>query len=1021
MTDDGRLGAFVGREQPLAAFASAVDAAQHSLPSALLIAGEAGIGKSSFVNEATRRTGVELFVARCPPHGGDAIPLAALVDLVRQVRRRIPSDRIDTLTPLLTWLSPTVDRPVALDAGRLFSSVLDLADALAADAGAVLAFEDLHWADTETWSLFEFLVRNAGDEKLLIVGTFRPDDLNRDLAKRRRLVELSRLPQVQRVALSGLGRDEVAEHVAVLTGRTPPAPLIDAVMARGEGNPFFTEQLVAAHLADEDIPDLLSDLIAADLAEIDDDTRAVLAAIAVRSRGISHDLLSRLTDVAGPSLERAIRSALDQRLLVVDQRSEEYVFRHALIGEVVYHDLLPPERARLHHRLAEILGEQSESALARADRAGELAFHLDRAGDRPGAFTASLAAADAAMSVAPAAAFAHLQLALELWDDVGPVAVGEDRAQRMWQAAELASSVASNRHAAELARGAFAVGTPPHGEAWGHERLGRYLWSSGQLPESRIEYERAAQLLHPDAPFAAMVFAGLAQDDLMAARFDTAERRALDAITAAGSATDDPLTWATAMRVLGVVASGQGDAEVAMARCREAVASAPNAQARALTTLYLCVVLLDAGENDVAINTALDAVAEGHVTGVDASFGAYIDALAADGLTRVGRWNDAEHLLARHTDETALPIGRLRVARTRALLAARRGDTDLADAARREMHAVPVDGWHRALVGVADIEIALASGAWADAVAAAEVAWKDRPDSVLWTARIAGLGAHGVAEHVLDARAGATHADEDELVGVASARLADAEALAGDGPSTREIRALLAHGRAALGRLSEPDPDLWRTAADAWRALGDVWWLAVAQLREGEAAVANGAAARASDAVRGAHQLAVSLGAKPLVDEVEAVARRARISLESPVRADLGSSGSQHGLTPAKSRCSSSSPWAGATVRSATSCTSQPRPPASMCRTFCASSASPHALTPLQSHSASRTLTRAGSPDLRGRARCGLGLLRATVNAPSHSGGTHARSTQPSNRRRDARQPSTPLAHLSSSWSWRSS
>jgi DNA-binding CsgD family transcriptional regulator len=395
-----------------------------------------------------------------------------------------------------------------------------------------------------------------------------------------------------------------------------------------------------------------------------------------------------------------------------------------------------------------------------------------------------------------------------------------------------------------------------------------------------------------------MVFAGLAQDDLMSARFDTAERRALDAISAAGRAKDDPLTWATSMRVLGVVASGRGDTERAVTRCREAVASAPNTQARALATLYLCVVLLDAGENDLAIKTALDAVAEGHVTGVDASFGAYLDALAADGLTRVGRWGDADRLLARHTDETALPIGRLRVARVRALVAARRGDAELADLAVRDMRSVPVDGWHHALVSVAAIEIALAAGAWADASRAADQAWKLRPHAVLWAARIAGLGAHAVAEHALDARAGATDADVDELVDIASARLADAEALAGDGTSSREIRALLAHGRASLGRLSEPDPDAWAAVADAWRAFGDIWWLAVAQLREGEAAAAKGAAARASDSLREAHQLASSLGAKPLVADVEAVARRTRISLESPDRTELGTSASHLGLTP---------------------------------------------------------------------------------------------------------------------------
>jgi DNA-binding CsgD family transcriptional regulator len=893
-----RRDAFVGRSGPLGGFADAVEAARGRLPSAVLVGGEAGIGKSRFVAEAAQRSAVELFVARCAPQGGDAIPLAALADLVRQVRRRVPADDVEALAPLLSWLSPTHSEPAPIDTGRLFTSVIDLLGALAGDVGAVIAFEDLHWADAETWSLFEFLVRNLDDQKVVLVGTFRTEELNQNPPRRRRLAEVSRLPAVRRVALHGFDRDEVLQHVAALTGQTPPGPLVDAVITRGQGNPFFTEELIAAHVAGEDIPALLSDLIAADLAEADDETRMMLGVVAVRGRGISHDTLARLSDVAAPELERTVRTALEQRFLVVDPGSEEYSFRHALIGEVVYRELLPPERARLHQRLADLLREQSAGALTRADRAGELAFHLDRAGDRRGAFAASLAAADAAMSVAPSAAFAHLQRALQLWDEVEDVAAGEDRALRLWQAAELASSVVSNHRAAELARDAFAVGPPPQGPAWGYERLGRYLWASGQLAESRVEFDRAEALIGPDDPSAASVFAGLAQDDLMAGRYDAAERRASSALAAAGSAADDPMAWATAIRVLGIAASGRGDAEVAVSRCREAVAVAPTTQARAFATLYLCVALLDAGQNAQAVSSALDAVAEGHVTGIDASFGGYLDALAADGLTRLGQWGEAEHLLERHTADTTLPIGNLRVARTKALIAARRGEHDRAVDALREAESVPVDGWHRALMDVTAVEVKLALGDWHAAAAAADAGWAARPDAALWAARTAGLGAQAHVEDILDARAAGTEGDADATAAQANARLAATRAAVVDADASPDLSAHLAHGNASLTRLTGPDPDAWASAVERWRALGDVWWVAVARLREGEAAAATGAAARATDAMREAHELAATLAAAPLAAEIEAVARRTRISLDPPVPARLGGSGPQLGLTP---------------------------------------------------------------------------------------------------------------------------
>ena len=117
--------------------------------------------------------------------------------------------------------------------------------------------------------------------------------------------------------------------------------------------------------------------------------------------------------------------------------------------------------------------------LGRADRASELAVHLDRAGDQPAAFTALLAAADASETVAPGAALRHLERAFELWDAAGDAAATERRGDRLWQAAELASGTASNERAAALARDAFGYGPPPRGMAWGHERLGRFLWASG--------------------------------------------------------------------------------------------------------------------------------------------------------------------------------------------------------------------------------------------------------------------------------------------------------------------------------------------------------------------------------------------------------------------------------------------------------------------------------------------------------------------------------------------------------------
>ena len=109
-----------------------------------------------------------------------------------------------------------------------------------------------------------------------------------------------------------------------------------------------------------------------------------------------------------------------------------------------------------------------------------------------------LAAADAAETIAPAAAFSHLERAFELWDAAGASAGSANRGHRLWQAADIATSTVGNERAVRLARAAFEHGQPPLGVAWGHERLGRYLWATGRQQESSAEFAKAAALLNDD-------------------------------------------------------------------------------------------------------------------------------------------------------------------------------------------------------------------------------------------------------------------------------------------------------------------------------------------------------------------------------------------------------------------------------------------------------------------------------------------------------------------------------------------
>ncbi|HSP30054.1 MAG TPA: response regulator transcription factor, partial [Ilumatobacteraceae bacterium] len=497
----------------------------------------------------------------------------------------------------------------------------------------------------------------------------------------------------------------------------------------------------------------------------------------------------------------------------------------------------------------------------------------------------------------------HLERAFELWDAVGERSATVNRGHRLWQAADIATSTVGNERAVQLARAAFASGQPPLGAAWGHERLGRYLWATGRLLESSVEFARAAALLRDDeGTAAAAVFAGLGQAELMAGHYSTSEQWCAKVLDIIPHAADNPLAWGMAQRVLGIVRSNQGDPASAVELCRASVAVATSAQGRALATVYLCVALGDEGDYQAAVNTALDAVAEGQLTGLDRGFGCYFDSLAAEALTRLGRWTEVAGVLARQPIADTLPVGLLRLARATAMLAARRGETDVALAQLAVAEALPVDGWHETVRDATTADVHLALGDWGEAAEAAERGWAATGStSVLWAARFAMFGVVAEVERTLDRRARREPVDVDATIARLQQQIDAARTFADQVPGgpQRDTAAHLAHAAASLTRLTVPDAGAWSDAAARWSDLGDRWATAVALVREAEAAALAGAADRAATTLRRAHAIAAELGADPMLTEIDAVSSRTRISIEAPARVVLDESSAERlGLTP---------------------------------------------------------------------------------------------------------------------------
>ena len=523
-----------------------------------------------------------LFVGRCVPMGGEVIPLAPLVELLRNVRRSSPEAlNGPTVTPLRDWAAPdsaaASGAPTA--ASGLFGPVLELVGSLPGDGVAVVTFEDLHWADPLTWDLFDFLARNLVDERVVLVGTYRANEVSANAQQRRRLGELARLPAVHRIHLGGLARDEVAARIETLTGSPAPFALVDEVFVRGQGNPFFTTELVEAHLAGQTIPAVLSDLIAADLADLDDTGRRVLGVIAAVGHDTDHDLLVARRRgrrgpargcVAGGDRRPAARGRPGDRRIPVPARADRRgrVRRAAPVAATTPAPTDRRPRCR----------EQEPQLLARADRASELAVHLDRAGDQPAAFTALLAAADAAETVAPGAALRHLERAFELWDAAGDAAAGVRRGDRLWQAAELASGTASNERAAALRPRGVPSRTAAAGRGVG-ARAARALPVGVRAPGA--ERDRVRGRRRPVARRrgpgrgGGVRRAGSGRADARPLRLRrSASQRVFELLPTPAA---DPMAWAMARRVLGIVVDHRGDPDRGVELCRDAVATAPSA------------------------------------------------------------------------------------------------------------------------------------------------------------------------------------------------------------------------------------------------------------------------------------------------------------------------------------------------------------------------------------------------------------------------------------------------------------
>ena len=916
---------FVGRRSELDRAAAILGDAVGGRSGLLLVAGEAGVGKTRFVEEVVRRAregGAVVLAGACVELGGSGLPFAALSEALRALAAGRSPDEMNELlgtaraelARLLPDLDP-VGQPVERSElapgsvqARLFEALLGLFRRLAHGRGLLFVVEDAHWADPSTLDLLLYLARISHDAGIVLLATFRTDELHRRHPLLPYLAELERGREAHRIDLVRFDRPELAEQIGAIRGDPPHPVLVEALFARSGGNPFFVEELLAAQAPEQVLPAALRDVLLANVATLSESTQELLRMASASGARVSTRLLARVAGREEADLLSSLREAVERHILVpVDTGAEEaFHFRHSLLQEAIYGELLPGERARLHGRFADAVADASHAP--GAPDAAELAYHCYAAHDLPRALEASVrAGAGAEHMYALADAHAQYERALELWDRVpdAPRRTGLDRIGLLERAARTAAETMPPRAVALIQEAVSLASDAGEPTRLGllKERLGRYLWSAGDGFAALDACREAVRLVPPDPPTLARarVTASLGQILMVEAHWEEA-RPVCEEAVAVARRVGAPAIESHGLNSLGATIHYLGDFDGGTRDLREALeiglrVDSVDDVARAYANL------IDAYNHSARFaeveGLAEEGFAYAQAHGLARTYGVPCLCEGASALQRAGRWREAAALieLARQYEVPGTP--EIFIQERLALLEVAQGRH--ADAAQRLDLLRPrieqtVEAQWIAPVAEAGAELALWNGRplearaeIADALRRLEI---DTPGYVSRTGPLFALGLRAEADAAGLARARradgeleASRAIAERYLGIVrSVRDTIVRDLPNFASQAEAYWSICQAERARLDGAS--DPLLWASAADAFGAIPMAYARAYALWRQAEAVLARAATRSvAAGPLREAHAIAVDLGATPLRLEIERLARRGRLDLrvEPPV------------------------------------------------------------------------------------------------------------------------------------------
>ncbi|MGZ4612994.1 MAG: helix-turn-helix transcriptional regulator [Kineosporiaceae bacterium] len=911
---------FVGRVREVLRLEQLLEQAIAGLAAGVLVAGDAGVGKTRLSAELVRRAeerGVVAVVGHCVDLGAGGLPYLPFAEALTDVARAGDVPDADDVArgasaavrsvalerPVLYRVTGRVEQSPGDDAGErmpLYEALLEALHAVTDGvAPMLLVLEDLHWADASSRDLLRFVLSRLSDERLLVVGTYRTDDLHRQHPLRPLLAELVRLPRVERVDVAPFDSDELRDYLRMLHGGQVPDAVVEDIRGRSEGNAYYAEELLAAADGAVDgvhrrvaLPEQLADVLLARLERLPAGVQHVARVASVAGRRVQDALLRSAAGMPTLELDEALREAVAHHVLVPDG-SDRYAFQHALLQEAVYGDLLPGERVRLHATYARLLAEQGDGASA-----ADLARHCMAALDLPGALAASVRAADEAVAVlAPAEALSHYEQAVQLWSAVpaGSRPPGLDAVTLTLRAATAAGSSGELDRAVALAAEAVtlaAAGGDPAAEAYARGRLTHHLYEDDRRSDALREIACVRALLDGGGPSPVRVWAAAIEARIATNRGDLAVTRSLvepaveEARTLGLAAAEADLLISLALNE-----SEAGVVEGAAQRLSQATQLAQRAgdPGVALRAVYnLGINRIDSGDLTGARTTLEEGLAQAERAGMALTvYGIECLLMLLQALVLAGDWDVALATAARagarapkaQRESITSPLMPVHVAR------------DPQQGLELTAQLVPLaesQPWnsHTVLAPRADAQRLLGDYAGAVRTVRRTVEIKTEYGDEWGLGQLVAL-AIGLGALADAATVAAVREDEGEL-----------ELLRAEGREFIERARLVAvRGHPRLGTLG-PAGRAWlaRAEAEAARLEGaddpQTWQRAVAEFdvvhryeaarsrrHLAEALVAQGDRAAAAEQARQARETAVALQARSLREAVDALARRARLDL----------------------------------------------------------------------------------------------------------------------------------------------